>query len=79
MTPERFVECLEALHWSNDQLAAIFGCDEGLVEAWALGLEDVPPKAAAWLETLATVHERMEADKPKGLRGRKAAGFPKPH
>lgn len=76
MTPERFVECLEALHWSNDQLAAIFECDEGLIEAWALGFEEIPPKAAAWLEALAIVHEGMEAEKPKGLRGRKAKGPP---
>lgn len=79
MTPDRFVECLEALHWSNDQLAEIFGCDEGLIEAWALGLEEIPPKAAAWLETLAQVHEAAEAAKPTGLRGRRVAGFPKPH
>lgn len=72
MTPERFVKCLEVLHWSNDQLAAIFGCDEGLVEAWAIGLEEVSPKAAAWLEALAIVHEQMESEKPKSLRGRKA-------
>ncbi len=74
MTPARFVECLEALHWSNDQLAEIFGCDEGLIEAWALGLEEIPPKAAAWLETLANVHEVAEAAKPTGLRRRKAKG-----
>ena len=75
MTPARFIECLEALHWSNDQLAEIFGCDEGLVEAWALGLEEVPPKAAAWLEALAIVHEGMEPEKPKSLRGMKAKGL----
>lgn len=74
MTPARFVECLEALHWSNDQLAEIFGCDEALIEAWAAGFEDIPPKAAAWLETLAMVHERMEAEKPKGLRGKATRG-----
>ena len=75
MTPARFIECLEALHWSNDQLAEIFGCDEGLVEAWALGLEEVPPKAAAWLEALAIVHKGMESEKPRGLRGMKAKGL----
>ena len=74
MTPARFIECLEALHWSNDQLAEIFECDEGLIEAWMLGLVEIPPKAAAWLETLAVVHERMESEKPKGLQARKAHG-----
>lgn len=74
MSPARFVECREALHWSDDQLAEIFGCDEGLIEAWALGLEEIPPKAAAWLETLLNVHEVAEAAKPTELRGRKAQG-----
>jgi hypothetical protein len=77
MTPSRFVECLEALHWSNDQLAAIMECDEGRVEAWAIGLEPIPAKVAAWVETLAKAHEALEGDKPK-LRKRKA-GPPTEH
>jgi len=76
MTPDRLVQCLEALHWSPDQLAEIFECDKGLVEAWVMGLEEIPPKAAAWIETLATLHEHMEADKPKSLRGKRAKGSP---
>jgi len=79
MTPARLVQCLEALHWSNDQLAEIFGCDEGLIEAWVMGLEDIPPKAAAWIETLATLHEQMEAEKPKSLIGKRAKGLPPLH
>lgn len=70
MTPSRFVECLEALHWSNDQLAAILECDEGRVEGWAIGLEPIPAKVAAWVETLASAHEALEDDRPK-LRRRK--------
>lgn len=79
MTPARLVQCLEALHWSNDQLAAIFGCDEGLIEAWVMGLEEIPPKAAAWIETLARLHEHMEAEKPKSLKGMRAKGLPPLH
>jgi len=41
-----------------------------------MGLEEIPPKAAAWIETLATLHEHMEADKPKSLRGKRAKGSP---
>lgn len=72
MTSERFIECLEALYWSNDRLAKILSCDEGLVEAWALGFEEIPPELGAWLEALAQAHEAIEAYKPKNLRGRKA-------
>ena len=79
MTPARFVQCLEVLHWSPDQLAGIFECDKGLVEAWVMGLEEIPPKAAAWIETLARLHEHMEAEKPKSLRGMRAKGLPPLH
>lgn len=38
MTPDRLVECLELLHWSTETLAGALECDEGLTEAWVLGL-----------------------------------------
>lgn len=75
MTPERFVKCMEALHWSNDQLAEVFECDESLIEAWAMGLEEIPPKVAAWLHALATVHIALESDKPRSIRGKRATSF----
>jgi hypothetical protein len=74
VTPDRFNQCLEALHWSTEQLAAIFECDEGLTEAWSLGFEEVPPKAAAWLQALASVHEAMEKERPVSLKGKRARG-----
>lgn len=77
MTPTRFVQCLEALHWSNDQLAAILDCDQGRVEAWAIRLEPIPATAPAWVETLAMAHEALKSGKPK-LRKRKA-GRPTEH
>lgn len=79
MTPTRLVRCLESLNWSTDQLAATFECDEALIEAWVLGFEEIPVKAAAWIETLAQIHECMESEKPKSLRGVQFQGFPKPH
>lgn len=72
MTPARLIECLDALHWSTETLAEVFGCDEALTEAWVLGLEEVPMKASAWIEVLAQFHEAAEAEKPKGLKGKKA-------
>lgn len=71
MTPARLVRCLELLHWHTDTLAGALGCDESLTEAWVLGLEEVPMKAAAWLEVLAQAHEAAEEGKPKGLRGKR--------
>ena len=70
MTRDRFIECLEWLHWDTDMLAVILECDQALTEAYALGFEDVPPKLAAWLTVLAAAHEAAEEGKPRGLRGK---------
>ncbi|MDI6026752.1 hypothetical protein QBK99_11175 [Corticibacterium sp. UT-5YL-CI-8] len=70
MTPTRLQECLRALRWSDDTLAEAFGCDPDLVEAWILGFEPIPSKAAAWIETLARLHEAAEPEKPKSLKGK---------
>lgn len=72
MTPARLVQCLELLHWSTETLAEALECDEGLTEAWVLGLEEMPMKAAAWIEVLAQCHAAAEEGRPKGLMGRKA-------
>ncbi|HTM78613.1 MAG TPA: hypothetical protein VL133_13415 [Devosia sp.] len=71
MTPARFVQCLDALHWSTQTLADILNCDESLVEAWALGLRTVPAKTARWLNTLAVAHENAERDRPRPLKGKR--------
>lgn len=70
MTPARFNECLQLLHWSTETLASILECDESLTEAYSLGLEEVPSKLAAWLDTLALVHKVSESGRPKGLKGK---------
>lgn len=75
MTPDRFNECLESLHWSTETLAGILECDEGLTEAYSMGLEEVPPKLAAWLEVLALAHDTAEEGKPKSLKGKRYTGL----
>jgi hypothetical protein len=53
----RFSECLAYLFWSQETLADILECDRYLVRAWAEGRQPVPACIAAWIETLALVHE----------------------
>jgi hypothetical protein len=57
MTPDRFRECLHALHWSQRGLADILKMDERQVRRWAAGAE-IPVEVSAWLEGLAKTHER---------------------
>lgn len=68
MTPERYVQCLEILRWTNETLAEALGCDESLTEAYAVGLAEVPMKLSAWLEVAAQTHEALEAELPTGLK-----------
>jgi len=75
MTPQRLAWCLEQLLWTTDTLAEALGCDESLTEAWMLGFEEVPPKAAAWLETLAVSHVAAEEGKPISLKGKRYTGL----
>lgn len=75
MTPARFNECLEQIHWSTETLAGILGCDESLTEAYSLGLEEVPMKLGAWLDTLAQVHGAAEVGRPTGLKGKRYTGL----
>ncbi|MHA6731781.1 hypothetical protein [Devosia sp. A369] len=75
MTPARFNECLEHLHWDTEVLAHILGCDESLTEAYSLGFEKVPSKLAAWLDTLAIVHATAEGGRPTGLKGKRYTGL----
>lgn len=75
MTPVRFTECLGLIHWSTETLAGVLECDESLTEAWALGLADVPTKAAAWLEVLAVAHQAAASGRPKGLKGKRYTGM----
>jgi hypothetical protein len=72
MTPERLGECLSIVRWSPDTLAQALGCYVSLVHAWLEGLEEVPPKAGAWIEALATTHSSAEALKPVSLKGKRA-------
>jgi hypothetical protein len=53
MTPARFLECLDALGWSQRYLAWQLECDTNLPTRWARGTAPVPPAIAAWLEASA--------------------------
>jgi hypothetical protein len=66
MTPARFNECLEHLHWSAETLAGMLGRDESLTEAYSLGLTDVSVKLGMWLHTLTLAHEAAESARPNG-------------
>lgn len=74
MTPERYVQCLEILRWSNETLAEALGCDESLMEAYAVGLKPIPMKLSVWLEVAAQTHEALESEKPTGLKGKRFTG-----
>ena len=50
MTPARFRECLDALHWTQRGLARILNRSEGTVRQWARGAVRIPDDVAAWLE-----------------------------
>jgi len=75
MTPARFNECLEQIHWSTETLAESLGCDESLTEAYSLGLEPVPMKLGIWLEVLAHMHAAADDGKPTGLKGKRYTGL----
>lgn len=70
MTPNRFRNCLAVLGWTQRGLAANLQCDDRLVRRWASGEAEIPPGVAAWLETLAKVHEA--APPPQGWKRRAA-------
>ena len=69
MTPDRFNKCLTALRWTEDTLASALRCDISLPQAWGSGEVVVPSGVAAWLETLAQVHEGLPP--PKTWKGKR--------
>lgn len=71
MTPERLEECLSIVRWPPATLAEALGCDVSLIHAWLNGLEPVPIKTSAWIETLATTHTAAEKLKPVGIKGKR--------
>ncbi|QPC95732.1 hypothetical protein [Mesorhizobium sp. INR15] len=71
MTPDRLSKCLSIIRWTPSTLARCLGCDVSLVNAWLNDREEIPVKAGAWIETLATIHEKAEMLKPVGLKGKR--------
>ena len=71
MTSDRFNECLQIIHWTEHTLAAALGCEIAVVEAWATGEEEVPPKLAAWLHALALAHQACEDGRPRAFEGKR--------
>ncbi|MBA8881095.1 hypothetical protein [Phyllobacterium myrsinacearum] len=69
MDHNRFSECLAYLFWSQETLADILECDRFLVRAWAEGGQPIPGSIAAWIETLALLHEVSGI--PDDYKGRK--------
>ncbi len=70
MTPEQLDAALQSIRWTPDILARALRCDVSLVHAWLDGNAEVPLKAGIWIRTLAEVHEAMEAERPKSLKGK---------
>ncbi len=68
---DRFNQALISLHRSKEALADMLGCDISLIEAYASGMVEPPPKLSAWLEVLAQVHEDLADQMPTGLAGKR--------
>lgn len=64
MTSDEFSEIMETLHWPNEHLSKILGCDVSMVESWARGDRQVPFAVRKWLDTLATFYLWMEVESP---------------
>ena len=56
MNPTRLRECLDAIGWSQRQLARVLGRQEGTVRQWARGAVQIPDDVAGWLERIAKAH-----------------------
>jgi transcriptional regulator with XRE-family HTH domain len=68
VTPDRLRDCLTALRWTQRGFAEALECDDRLVRRWAAGGAEIPASVAAWIETLAKVHEGLPP--PQGWKRR---------
>ena len=50
MTPDRLNTILDALGWTQRDLAAFLGCTYSTVRGWCNGRAPVPANVAAWLD-----------------------------
>jgi hypothetical protein len=70
MNTDRFNECLRVVRWTPINIASALQCELSWIEALEAGNEEVPTGLAAWLETLAKIHEGLPP--PKTYRGKRA-------
>lgn len=66
MTAAAFRHALDAIGWSERQLAARIGCSQTLVNKYGRGVLAVPPALATWLERRA----QAARDDPPPAAGR---------
>lgn len=67
MTPARLDQCLGALDWGAKTLARLLDVPRSTVRGWQAGRSPVPASVAAWLETLARVHEKNPPPRHEGV------------
>jgi hypothetical protein len=70
MNADRFNQCLRVIRWTPLNIASALQCDLSWIEALEAGNEEVPDGLAAWLETLAQLHEAQPP--PKTYSGKRA-------
>jgi hypothetical protein len=56
MTATEMRDCLDAIRWSQHQLARVLEYDAGHIRKKVRGKEPIEPQFAAWLRALARVH-----------------------
>jgi transcriptional regulator with XRE-family HTH domain len=66
MTSTKFRLALQALHWSQRNLAEVLRCSPRLVRMWANAEAPVPAEVAVWLEGLQVAHQTHRP--PTGVR-----------
>lgn len=68
MTSERFTQRLEVIGWPAREVARRLDLPWKRVCLWMNGRYPVPDEVAAWIEQLATAHERTPVPQVKRAR-----------
>jgi hypothetical protein len=67
MTSEHLAQCLIIVRWTPDILARALECDVSLVNDWLADEREIPMKVGAWMQTLASLHQSAEDQKPSSI------------